>query len=149
MIPPEELGSEAETAVEMFAFKTATQYSDSEALADYLLFHINRNRPQIVIKHYRTFIKSVGRTISQPSEPILSDGGLALSDDDAHFNFELKDLGRISVLLAATTAHIMTNSFKDAFDMYQATDIRFHQSPKYKNKFLQRLEFLNSKLHAT
>ena len=144
MSPAKELGSEAEELVERFAFKAATQYSDSEALAAYLLYYINRNRPQVVIDLYQIFIKSVGLTTSQPPKPISSDEGLALSDDDA--NSELKDLGRISVLLAATTAHIMTGSFKGAFDTYRATDIRIN--PSRKNKFLQRLEFNNPTLRA-
>ena len=139
MSPPEELGPEAETEVERFAFETATQYSDSKALAAYLLFHIKRNRPQVVLDLYQTLIKSVGQTTSQPQEPISSDEGLALSDDDA--NSELKDLGPISVLLAATTAHIMKGSFKDALDTYRATDIRI------KSEFLQHLEY-NPTLHA-
>ena len=142
---PEELGSEGETLVGEFAFKIATQHSDSEAFAAYLLFHISRNRPQLVIDHYQTFIKSMGRTASQLPEPISSEG-LALSDDYA--NSELKDPGRISVLLAATTAHIMTGSFKNAFNTCQATDIRINRCPKIKNKFLQRLEFVNPTLHA-
>jgi pentatricopeptide repeat protein len=91
-------------------------------------------------------MESLGLRISQPPKPISSDEGLALSDDET--NSEFNDLGRVSVLLAATTAHIMKNSFKDAFDMYRATDIRFCRSPRIKNKFLQRLEFLNPELHA-
>ena len=144
MRPHEETVMEGlEGLVKKFAFQTATQYSDSEALAAYLLFLIKRNRPEVVIDQYQTFIKSVGPTTSQPSEPISSDEGLALSDDDA--NPELKDLGRVSVLLAATTAHIMTGSFKGAFDTYQATDIRI--SYYRRNLFLRHLRY-NPKLHA-
>ena len=150
MIPPEELDSEVETLAEKFAFKIATQYSNSEALGAYLLFHINRNRPQVVIDHYRTFVKSVGPTISQPPKSISSDSEKWLDlYDDLNSELKLEDLGRISVLLAATTAHIMTGSFKDAFDMYRATDIRIDNPPKIKNKFLQRLENFNPTLHAT
>jgi pentatricopeptide repeat protein len=138
-----ELDPEAKTVVERFAFETATQYSDSEALAAYLLFLIKQNRPQDVIDLYQTFIKSVGLTTSQPPEPTSSDEGLVLSDDDAHS--ELKDLGRISVLLAAMTAHTMTSSFKSVFDTYQATDIRVRKDRR--NKFLQHLEY-NPTLHA-
>lgn len=143
MSPPEELGPETKAVVESFALKTATQRSNSDALAAYLLFHIKRNRPQVVIDLYQTFINSVGQTPSQPPEPISHDEGLALSDDD--LNSELEDLGRVSVLLAATTAHIMIDSFKGAFDTYLATDIRFHHYRKA--KFLQHLEY-NPKLHA-
>lgn len=136
MSPPEDLGPETKTMVERFAFKTATEYSSSNALAAYLLFHIKRNRPRDVIDLYQTFIESVGPTTSQPRGPISSDEGLALSDDD---DPELADLGRISVLLAVTTAHIMTGSFKGAFDTYRATDIRFHH---YRKKdFLQHLGY--------
>ena len=143
MSPPGELDPEAKTMVERFAFKAATQYSDSDALAAYLLFHIKRDRPQVVIDLYQTFVKSVGLTTSQPPEPISSDEGLALSDDEA--NAGLKDLGRISVLLAATSAHIMTGSFKGAFNTYRATDIRINFYRK--SKFLQHLEY-NPTLHA-
>jgi pentatricopeptide repeat protein len=133
MDPPGELDPKMKALVERFAFKTATQRSSSDALAAYLLFHIKRNRPQVVIDLYQTFINSVGLTASQtPSD----DGGLALFNDDA--NPELVDLGRISVLLAATTAHIMTGSFRGAFDTYQATDIRFHHYRK--SKFLHHLQ---------
>ena len=145
MGPSEELGSEVETLVERFTFKTTTQFSDSEALTAYLLFHINRNRPQVVIEYYQTYIKSAGETISQPPKPIPNDEGLALSDNAC---FERKNLGRVSVLLAVTTAHIMTGSFKDVFDMYRATDIRIDRSPIVTNRFLQRLESVNPTLHA-
>ena len=141
--PPGELDPETKAAVERFTFKTATQYSNSNALAAYLLFHIKRNRPQVVIDLYQTFIKSLGQTTSQTTEPILNDEGLALFDDDA--NSEPVDLGRVSVLLAAATAHIMTDSFKGTFEMYQATDIRFHECRKA--IFLQHLEY-NTALHA-
>ena len=136
MNPPAELNPEMKALVERFAFNTATQRSSSDALAAYLLFHIKRNRPQVVIDLYQTFINSVGLTVSD-------DGGLALSDDDA--NPELVDLGRISVLLAATTAHIMTGSFRGAFDTYQATDIRFRRYRK--DNFLNHLQ-CNPTLHA-
>ena len=142
MGPDGELGPEMITVMEEFAFKTATQYSTSDGLAAYFLFHIKKNRPQVVIDLYQTFIESVGLTTSQPPEPISSDEGLALSDDD---DPELADLGRVSVLLAVTTAHIMTGSFKDAFDTYRATNIRFYQYRK--KKFLQHLEY-NPTLHA-
>ena len=140
MSPHADLGHETQVVVERFAFKTATQYSNSDALAAYLLFHIKQNRPQVVIDLYQTFIKSVGQTTSQRPQP---DEGLALSDDDP--NSELVDLGRVSVLLAATTAHIMTDSFKGAFDTYLTADIRFHHYRKI--KFLQYLEY-NSALYS-
>ena len=142
-IPPEELGSETQTVVESFAFNTAKQYSDSDALAAYLLFHLNRNRPQVVIDLYRTFTEYLGLPTSQPPESISSvEEGLA---DD----FKLKDTGRISVILAATTAHIMTGSFKDAFDIYRAAPvIRIKGAFIIKNRFLQRLQFGNPTLHA-
>lgn len=143
MSPPSELRPKTKATVESFALKTATQYSSSDALAAYLLYHIKRNRSQVVIDLYQTFIKSIGQVTSQPSEFIPNDEGLALSEDDD--NPELVDLGRVSVLLAATTAHIMTDSFKGAFDTYQATDIRFHRYRK--TKFLQHLEY-NPILHA-
>ena len=136
-----ELGPEAKTAVKRFAFETATQYSDSKALAAYLLFLIKQNLPRDVIDLYQTFIKSVGPTTSQPPEPTSSNE--ALSDDDAHS--ELKDVGRISVLLSAVTAHTMTGSFKSAFDTYRATDIQIRND--HKNKFLRHLEY-NPTLHA-
>jgi pentatricopeptide repeat protein len=142
MSSPGELGSEVKTMVEWFAFNTATQYSDSEALAAYLLFHIKQNRPQDAIDLYQTFIKSVGLTTSQPPEPISSEE--ELFDDDAHHS-ELEDLGRASVLLAATTAYTMTGSFKSAFDTYRATDIRIDH--RCKNKFLKHLKY-NPTLHA-
>ena len=143
MSPPGELSPKVRTVVERFAFQTATLHSSSDAFAAYLLFHIKGNRPQVVIDLYQKFIKSLGQTTSQSAEPISNDEGLALFDDDA--NSELADLGRISVLLAATTAHIMTDSFKGAFDMYLATDIRFHHYRK--SIFLQHLEY-NPALHA-
>ena len=143
MGPSRELDPETKAMVERFAFRTATQHSNSNALAAYLLWHIKRNRPQLVIDLYDTLIKSVGLMTSEAPEPISNDEGLALSDDDA--NSELVDLGRISVLLAATTAQIMTGSFKGAFDTYRATDIRFHHYRK--SIFLQHLEY-NPMLHA-
>ena len=148
MVPPEELGSETEKVVESFALKTATQYSDNDALAAYLLFHLNRNRPQVVIDLYRTFVEYLELATSQPPEPISSDEELA-DDDDDDDNFKLEDVGRIPVILAATTAYIMTGSFKDAFDIYRtAPVIRIKGALIFKNKFLQRLEFANPTLHA-
>ena len=139
MSPSKELDPETKTVVERLAFKTATQYSSSDALAAYLIFHIKRGHPQAVIDLYEAFIESLG-----PPEPISSDDGLALSDDD---DPELVDLGRISVLLAATTAHIMTGSFKGAFDTYRATDIRFQHNRKSRSLFLEHLQY-NPTLHA-
>ncbi|KAF8167789.1 hypothetical protein B0H34DRAFT_683047 [Crassisporium funariophilum] len=138
-----EWNDEMKAAVENFSMQTAKTHS-ANALAAYMLVLIKANKAEAVINLYGAFLQSLEHVATKQDKPASSEEGLALSDiEDA--NPDQIDPGRVSILLAVTTAHAMQDSFAAALETYLATDIRFHHYRR--QKFLGHLEE-NPDLHS-
>lgn len=99
-----------------FALEAASRHS-TEALYAFMVKNIHENNPNAILKLYQKFCEKIGSTKLK-----AEDEGLALLDEvNDEQNF---DPGRISICLAAITAHAMKDSFQTALDTYLAANIR-------------------------
>ncbi|KAH9486633.1 Pentatricopeptide repeat-containing protein, chloroplastic [Psilocybe cubensis] len=114
-----------------FALRAAI-HGSAEALYGLMLVQLQMKRPQETLGLYRQFMASVD---SPEIVDDVDDNGLAgLVREGNESNF---DHFRVSVLLAAITAHAMTDSFRAAFDTYMSSKLRV--SSFRKNLFFQEV----------
>ncbi|PPQ67065.1 hypothetical protein CVT25_005666 [Psilocybe cyanescens] len=118
-----------ESVAQGFALQAATRGS-ADALYALMLGQLQKNDPQATVDLYRRFTKAL-----EDAQTYQRDNGLAelvREDSEPHF-----DPFRASALLAVITAHAMTDSFRAAFDIYMASNIR--ASSFRKNSFFQEV----------
>lgn len=120
---------DANNIAQIFAVQAAT-HGFADALYALMLAYIQKNDPQAALDIYRRFSESLKEPETNKDEQLIS-----LIDEDAEPDM---DPFRVSALLAAITAHAMTNSFPAAFATFTESNIRI---PAHRKKlFFQGLK---------
>ncbi|KAK2461674.1 hypothetical protein APHAL10511_006137 [Amanita phalloides] len=117
------------------AFRVAA-FCCTDALATVMLLFIKHKEPDTVIRLYEKFITSLGADICEETGTKKLDDSMA--DLHPRSNSPPFHPGRISVLLAVTTAHAMNDSFQEALNTWITTTTRL--SSFSVASFLMKLE---------
>ncbi|KAF5374924.1 hypothetical protein D9758_000389 [Tetrapyrgos nigripes] len=105
----------------------AANAHQTEALKSCMVYHIRHNNPQAVLDLYDRCksVMSEGEPLGDNSqESHERHDSLALTPESLNTGVYIP--GRVNLLLAATTAHAMRDSFQDALRTYSETSVRFH-----------------------